>query len=468
MNDSKLISTFKTLNDEELRLLYKFIHSPLFNQHKQVIQLFNLIRVKLRNKTFKLDKLAAFNQIFPNEPFDDKKIRNLMSYLFQVLENFLAYLNMHRLKSSELIELAKSYRTRQLWKQFDATAKQSTLALEQAPIKDVSFHYQNYQLEQEKYYASIDKKRTTETNLQAVTDSLDISYFANRLRQTCSMLSHRNVYKAEYDFGIINEILKEVNRKQLYKIPAIGIYYYVYLALTETDNKQHFKQLQKELIANSHLFTKEEMRDIYLLGVNIGIRFINKNIYDLLSETLEIYKNGVEKGYLLTNGQISRFTFKNAVSIGLRLERHEWVKQFIEQYKDLLDPKYKEETYCYNLAKLKYSTRNYDDALQLLKKNALSDDVYVNLDTKILLAKIYYELEDFDAIESLISNFQAFIRRKQVISYQRSNYQNFINALRKLVNLNQFDKTARNALIADLKALNPLPEKYWFLNRFDN
>lgn len=465
MKDSKLIATFKTLNDEELRQLYKFIHSPLFNQHKQVIQLFNLIRIKLRNKTFKLDKSTAFNQIFPGQSYDDKKIRNIMSYLFQVLESFLAYLNLHRLKSSELIELAKSYRTRQLWKQFDATAKQSTIALNHAPIKDVSFHYQNYQLEQEKYYASIDKKRTTETNLQAVTDSLDISYFANRLKQTCSMLSHRNVYKAEYDFGIINEIIKEVNRKQLYKIPAIGIYYYVYLALTETDNKQHFKQLQKELIANSHLFTKEEMRDIYLLGVNIGIRYINKNIYDLLSETLEIYKNGVEKGYLLTNGQISRFTFKNAVSIGLRLERHDWVKQFIEQYKDLLDPNYKEETHCYNLAKLKYSTRKYDEALQLLKKNALSDDVYVNLDTKILLAKVYYELEDFDAIESLISSFQAFIRRKQAISYQRSNYQNFINALRKLVNLNQFDKAARNTLTDDLKALNPLPEKYWFLKQ---
>jgi len=329
----------------------------------------------------------------------------------------------------------------------------------------MDFHYQNYQLEKETYYALIDKKRATKTNLQQMTDSLDVSYFASRLRHTCSMLAHRNVFKAEYDFGIIDEVIREVNRKQLYRLPAIGIYYYVYLAMTETDNKQHFKQLQKELIANSELFSKEEMRDIYLLGVNIGIRFINKNIWDLLSETLELYKNGVEKGYLLNNGQISRFTFKNTVSIGLRLERHEWVKQFIEENKDLLDPFYKEETYHYNLAKYNYSVKNYDQSLQLLITTSRSDDVYINLDTKILMSKVYYELGDIDGLESLIANFQAFIRRKQVISYQRVNYQNFINCLRKLVGLNQYDKTARNTLKAELEAIHPLPEKYWFLSQ---
>jgi|GEM_PF-5880529 len=64
MKDSKLISIFKTLSDEELILLNKFVNSKLFNQNKQVVELFDLIRVKLRYKTFKLEKMVAFKQLF--------------------------------------------------------------------------------------------------------------------------------------------------------------------------------------------------------------------------------------------------------------------------------------------------------------------------------------------------------------------------------------------------------------------
>jgi len=239
----------------------------------------------------------------------------------------------------------------------------------------------------------------------------------------------------------------------------------VYFALTESDNLNYFKKLQQELLTHAHLFSKEEMRDIYLLAINIGIRLINKEGHEQMENTLELYKAGVETGILLTNGQISRFTYKNAVAISLEVDQHDWAKQFIETYKDHLDIAYREETYNFNLAKLNYSIQVYDEALKLLMTTALSDDVYVNLDTKIVLAKVYYELDDLDALEALIINFQTFIRRKQVISYQRLNYQNFINCLKKLNNLNPFDKKARQTLLEELTALHPLPERHWFLRQ---
>jgi len=465
MVNSKLIRIITSLNESELRHFHRFVNSRVFNKHKNVIKLFDLILNHLNNETFELDKTMAFELLFSDQPYNDKKIRDVMSYLQRVLERFLAYKELYQEDSTELIALSKSYRKRNFWKFFDAVAKRSDSAMRKATVKDMDYHYRNYQLEQEKYIAIIGKKRATQTNLQSVTDLLDISYFANRLRQSCYMIAHKNVYKSEYNFGIINEIIKEVDSRQWYSIPAIAIYYHGYLALTETDNIRHFKNLQRELISNVHLFSKEEMRDIYVLATNIGIRFINKDEYGQLSETLELYKTGVEQGILLTNDKISRFTYKNAVSIGLRLEKFPWVEQFIETYKDHLDSTYKEETYHYNLAKLKYSTNNYPEALELLMTTALSDDVYVNLDTKILLAKVYYELEDFDSIESLISNFQVFIRRKQVISYQRANYQNFINCLKQLTHLNLFDKKARSTLYNEIKGIHPLPEKYWFLKQ---
>lgn len=467
MKNSKIIQILSSLHEIELQHFHRFVNSRVFNKHKNVIHLYDIILNHLKNETFELNKTMAFEEIFPNQLYNDKKIRDVMSYLQRVLERFLAFKELYQQDSNELIALSKSFRKRNFWKFFDAAAKRSNNALQTSAVKDMDYHYRNYQLEQEKYFAIVGKKRATETNLQTVTDLLDISYFANRLRQSCYMIAHKNVYKGDYNFGIINEITKEINKKQLYLIPAIAIYYYGYLALTESENIQHFKKLQRELITNVHLFSKEEMRDIYVLATNIGIRFINKDKHEQMSETLELYKTGLSKGILLTNDRISRFTYKNAIAIGLRLQQFEWAEQFIETYKEKLDPIYQEETYHYNLAKLNYSTKKYDTALQLLMTTALSDDVYVNLDTKILLAKVYYELNDLDAFDALITSFQTFIRRKQGISYQRINYQNFINCLRKLATLNQYDKQAKRSLNEEIKTIHPLPEKYWFLTQLD-
>lgn len=456
------------MNDEELRLFKRFVHSKHFNQHKKVVNLFELIRPKLRYVTFELSKLDAFNHLFPKQSYNDKKIRDVMSYLYTVLEKYLAFSDLHRKESSELISLSRSYRQRQLWKQFDTTVKRTSKILENSPVKDMNFHYQSYQLEQERYFALIDKKRSTETNLQQVVNSLDVSYFANRLRQTCSMLSHKNVFKTEYDLGIIEEIIKEVKRKELFRIPAIGIYYYVFLALSNADNPKHFKELQRELSTNGHLFDKEEMKDIYLLVINSRIRHINQDRHDLMSETLELYKAGIEKGYLLTAGQISRFTYENTITVALGLEQFTWAKDFLERYKGFLDPIYQKETYHKSLAKLNYAEQNYDLALQYLMTTALSDDVYINFDTKILMAKIYFEQGNIDALDSLVSNFQVFIRRKQTMSYHRILYQNFINSLKKLSLLNQFDRKAVLGLTNEIELLNPLPEKDWFLKQLSN
>ena len=153
------------------------------------------------------------------------------------MEKFLIYKELHRQDSIELIALSKSYRKRNLWKSLDSATKRASLAVRGETKKDADHHYQNYQLAQEIGRALIEKKRTTELNLQEITDRLDISYFANRLRQACSMLTHKNVFVANYDLGIIDAIIKEVERKQFLDIPAVSIYYsvsYTHLTLPTT------------------------------------------------------------------------------------------------------------------------------------------------------------------------------------------------------------------------------------------
>ncbi len=468
MEESKLILVLKTFNFHDFRHFKRFLQSKIFNKHEMVLQFFDILRAQLQSKNPDLSKASIFKKLYPEKSFNDKIIRDLMYYLFKAVERFLAFEEMHLEKSTELLALCKSYRKRNLQKLFEVTANKTWTALQASNHRDVDFLHQEYQLEQEKYYATVQKKRVTATNLQQVSKTLDTSYFANRLRQSCIMLAHQNVYNTSYNLGRVEEVIREVEEQHLLDIPAISIYYYTYKAQTNTDNVEYFKAMQKELVANGSLFDSKEIRDLYILAINIGIKNLNLGRFELMNDLLELFKTGVQQQILFDNEILSRFTYKNMIALALRLQEYDWVEQSIETYKEHLDPKYREISYSYNLAKLHYAKKEYPKALNLLAVTALSDDVYINLDTKILLSRIYFEQNESDALESIVQSFKAYIQRKKVIGYQRTAYQNFISCINKLVSHNPYDKTAKKQLLEELKLTQPLPDKYWFLLMVEN
>lgn len=206
-----------------------------------------------------------------------------------------------------------------------------------------------------------------------------------------------------------------------------------------------------------------EIRGIYLLGINIGIRNLNQGNLDFIPVLLDLYKSGIEQKILFDNGILSRFTYKNVVALALRLKQFDWVEQFLEEQTIYLEPETRSSIYNYNKAKLHYGKMDYPNALQLLMLTTSSDDVYINLDTKILLSRIYYEQQNLDALGAIVNSFKTFIRRKKIISYHRESYKNFLNSLIKLVALNPYDKAAKTNLRLEIESLQPLPDKNWFL-----
>jgi len=126
---------------------------------------------------------------------------------------------------------------------------------------------------------------------------------------------------------------------------------------------------------------------------NIGVEGYLRKLFD-------INKIGIESGAFLEKGFLSRFTYKNIVTAGVRLKEYKWTEQFIEQYKPLLEDKYRESSYSYNKAVLEYDKKNYSNAISLLQK-ADYDDVLLNLAAKNILLKIYYGLEYLDHMEQL-------------------------------------------------------------------
>src|SRR5690606_1839426 len=127
-----------------------------------------------------------------------------------------------------------------------------------------TFHNNRYQLQLEEFQFSSAMRRTEDFNLQALSDQLDHTYIAQKLKQVCLLLSHQAVYKKDYHFGLLDEILTYVQDQHLDKIPAVGMYYHCYLALQQPEKPELFRHFQSLIFQSGELFPKSEMRDLFI------------------------------------------------------------------------------------------------------------------------------------------------------------------------------------------------------------
>ena len=85
---------------------------------------------------------------------------------------------------------------------------------------------------------------------------------------------------------------------------------------------------------------------------------------------------------------------------------------------------------------------------------------------KVLLIKIYYQADYFDALDALLDSFRIYLGRKTKIitPERRDNYRNLIRLTKQLMNLAPTE-AAVNKLKKAIKNTQPLTERDWLLEQ---
>ncbi len=466
MNKGRLWQVFTKIDWRDLRELEKSVRSPWFNQRDYVIKLFDYLRECREELKIEPDKNSAFRRIFPNEPsYRDERMRNAQSLLLKVIERYLKLKTLESDEAAGQLALAEAYRKLQLQKHYDQTLRSAEQIIEKENIRDADYYSNAYDLEFEKYQARSVRRQLKEVNLQAVSDKLDIAYLAQKLRQTCFSIAHRRVYStANYDLGLLPPLLEIAAKEKYQFIPAISLYYHGYFALTQPNEEFHFKKFKEQLFAFGNEFPKDELRDLYLLATNYCIKRMNEDAPQFAAEALDLYKEALQQGVLLSDGVLSHITFSNIVTMSLVTEKYEFAENFIKQYKNQLSSKYRKPISDYNLARLKYERGQFEEALPLLQAEVYKD-LLLNLTAKTLIAKIFFESSEYDVLFSHLDAMNQFIRRKKVMGYHQENFQNFISFLKRIIEIPDFKKAQRLQLKSDIENAKAIAERRWLLEQ---
>lgn len=471
MENSRLVAIIRSFTKKEVREFRKWLKSPAHNQREDIVCMFEyLIAPNHLYNEKALEKKRLFAKVFSKSSYDDAQLRQVIHFLLKAIEEFLVYQELKEDKVRLQLALASVYRKRKLGKAFEKTMRKVNDQLEASPFRNEHYIRNEYLIQQEQYYFLSEQMqmRNKWLGLQEVSDALDATYFADKLRQSCLMLAHQAVHQAGYKIGLLDEVLRYVEENEAWKLPAIGIYYYGYKSTVDKSNPDYFTNLREQINNYIHLFPTSEVKDIYLMAINYCIGKMNAGEEFYIREAFELYKQGIDKKIIIEDGVMSRWTYRNVVSIALKLKEYKWTENFITECRIYLKEEYRDNFYNYSRARLFFDKRDYDKAREFLV-NKDFNDILLNLSAKSLLLKIFYEEAEFDLLDALLESTRIYLQRKKVMGYHKSNFQNVIYYTKKLVRVNPYKKDELKKLQGEINEASPLAEgeRSWLLDQIE-
>ncbi len=462
----KIYEIAASLSTKEVRQIRKMLRSPFFGEREDRQRLFEIL-LKWRSKfDFAPSIPILFEKTFPKQAFEAIRIRALMSDLQEVVEEYLLISNRRKDKIQSRLKLTAIYRKREWEKNFQSSVKKSKDLIELNPRNNLK-HYKNVlEFQEEKMNHQLSSNRAEDLFFQEISVTTDIIYLMQKLRTALSLLTHQSVYKTDYDFGLLKHLIDEIEDSNFMDIPGIALYYYCYKFLSQKKSLEYFQKFKHQLTTYRDSFNLEELKGPYLVGINFCIRKVNEGAFEYGQASFDLYKEGLAQGILLENGRISRFTFNNIVAAGLMLKELDWIENFIDTSADLLEPTFSHPTISFNKARLEFSKKNYGQALVHLQ-SAEQKDLVNNLIAKSLLLQIYFELKEFETLDSHLDSFRQFVRRREVSDYHRTNFINLISYVQKIMALPQYEKEERKKLAKKIKEESILTLRSWLLEKVE-
>ena len=443
MQNSRLLTTLRTLNKTEWRSFQKYLASPFFNQRADVLNLALYLQKELAKPAGEqvLSKAAVWKKTNPQTPYEEKQLRYTMSYLLNMVENFLALLDIQSDPSAHKTFSSNALRKRGLEK------------YAQAPFAVRSMHLQ--------------QSSELTDNLPESIGHFTTSMLISILREGCAFLERQLASSSVLPFPWLQTALFFCEKEQLMVTsPTLSMVYQNYRMLEKMPSGQgaeHFFQLKAILAAESDIPTALQ-RETWLRAINFAIRQQNLGNKNFGREAFELYQSGLQNGLIFENGQISKKAYSNTLILALLVGEAAWAETFLKEYKQYLPEHERDNTYRHSLATLFFRQKQFEKVLETLQNVSFTDSLH-NLDDRRLLLCSYFELGEWAALQSLLDSFGIWLRRAKNLGYHRELYANLVKFTRRLLDRNPRNAGQMDRLKQEITATKNVAAKEWLLEK---
>jgi hypothetical protein len=472
MFSDKLLTLLQSFSRYQLNRLRKLLLSPYFNEQEQVVQLFDICNLALREgkETVELlTKERVWRQLFPGRKLDEAQLRRLSSDLTQLSLEFLAQEYRQEHPAGDWLNLQRQLERPELGKHLATVERQLQRYFEDMNPPADRLYLEKFQLNWNIFNRASKVVATTGymDKLQPADYYLDCFYLIQKLKLYVAGLSYRNIRSTEQEVVLAPGFWDFLNDARFSEAPLLQIYRRVIDCLTYRDQEEHYHALMTDLEQWGDRLSQEDLRECYHIAQNYCALKINEGKTAYYREAFLVFSKMMDRGVLLEDGQLAEGFFKNIITTGLRVGEFAWVERFIHEYADFLPASIRENARSYNLANVYSHQRQYGKVIELLASVEYSDVTYA-LGAKLILLRTYYEAGELLALDSLIESFRIYLRRNKLISKSVfREYGNFLNAVKKLTNLHGATQAEIDRYRQKVVENPAIVSKKWLLEKID-
>jgi len=450
--------------------------SPFFNSRPKLISLFKYLKKKYPNINLSdINKENISSVIYPREKYNDTKVRKLISDFIFLYEKFLSYLEMNKLDGEyEKTILLEVLQKKGLERRYEHKYKEICETLRGRFVKDDA-HYRNFvRIEMLNSFHAYNNGKEDElgSSLQNASDNIDFYFIFSKLHVFREMIIRQIVSRNKLNFKMefFDDIVKYVNvniEKIKKEHPNLYIIYLTLMATVKGEDN-YINELISYVKINEAKFDKERLSyyfnyivSYFWTKINIGKTEYSKNIF-------ELYQYMVEKGFFKTEKYVDHIWINNVVNIGLMRREHDWLVEFLDKYKNDIEPNFSEYSYNLSLAKINFQKGDYNETLKYLQKVEYKDPNYY-IHSKSIFAKVFYELGDLQQIEYIIDSLKHYASRNtKMVEQQISNIHTMVKYFNWLLKLKTtLPEDAPNMKISLDNENSFVPNKDWFYKKLE-
>jgi len=470
--NGKIIQILCHFKKREIKKFEEFLKSPFFNKNSRINLLFNeLIKFYPEFKKKELTREYLFKKVFGSTNFNDSSIRNLLSDLLKLAEDFIAHQAIaknvpekHRIINDVMIER----------KAYNFMSKNMRIAedeLSKTVLKTPFYYYYKAKYSSQKLKANIEQNReyANLSGLYLETRNNLLNAFMYELMILYSNYSQLQIKETLWEeMTFLKEILYYLENNNYSSEPVLEIYYNL-IKLQQTNNEDYYLRLRTILnVHNKEISMPDKRIAYFILYTYISNKF-NQHDYSLFTEFISLTELFIENGFSNhESGYMSEVFFTNTVSIYNSAKLFKESENYIKKNHHLLNPRIRANTFNYCMGLIKFHSGLLDEALNWFSKTK-NENFIMKMGLDVCRLIIYYELGYIENCFSLIDANNNYIKSNKKIRKNYSNhFFNFNTIFKKLLKLKEKpDKYELIVLKEKISAVNELASKKWLLNKIE-
>lgn len=467
---NKLISLLASLDRSQRRGCRKLLQSPFFSSNIDLLRLFDELCKRL-DSAKKLDKRQIWSKIVDDgKDFNDTRFRKYTSDLFKLIKEFLIqevllqepelrrYLYFSALEQQRSEKLIRGIERN--WEDMLSTTK----------TDDALQYLYLHLLEIKKHgLLNFEQRRNKRSNVEQISSSLDIYFIISKLKDAVNTKSRNLNEKQEYSLHLADEIVTLLDEQKVYlEEPLVTTYYYIYKMLTVEGAEEFYFRFKRIILGQDLDLSVPPSYEFIPPALNFCVVKISKGHREFLQEYLDVYKFALAHNVAFENDSLDPGAFKNTVQIALQLKEFEWAESYIRIYRDKLPDSDRVNTVNYNLAMVYFYQKKFSEAQDHLREVDYKD-IILNLNTKMMLLAIYYEIGQDMVLESFFDSTIAYLNRHKELPAQKDlEYRNLVLFTRRLTRLLQSDHAGLEKLKNDVHSEQFIASKGWLIQKIED